>query len=342
MSTVVIDIPEILNLERSLKFAKELQNVKCASNYIFSFAEMVWVEPFGMVYLSNAIARFRHSRPESEFSAVNFSHHQYAAHMGFYRAFDLKFGKRPGEAKGNTNYVPLTVLNAESLRKAAAGKLEHVGETIERRSRRLATILTRQRGGDLLDAVTYSFREIIRNAIEHSQSDTVCYCAQYWPSSHSVEVCVMDTGIGVRESLSQNPSYADIQSDQEALLKSLLPGVSARVRQGRARRDDDVWANSGYGLYMTSRLCRNGGNFFICSGDTGLFLLGETKRYFETEFQGTVLRLVLDTDRIGTLREDLSRFSKEGTEIAAKLRGLKEVSVSSASLMLSRDFKNGV
>ncbi len=342
MPNIVIEIPGVWNLDTVVDFAQSLHNVENANGYIFDFARMVWVEPFGMLFLSNSISEFKRKRQGGEFFAINFSHHTYAAHMGFFRAFDLEFGKRPGEARGNVNYIPVTSLNTSSLKKEAIDNLEHVGETIERRSRRLATVLTRQNQGDLVEAITYSFREIIRNTIEHSHSENVSYCAQYWPSSHQVEVCVMDTGIGVRKSLAENPLYASIESDREALLKSLLPGVSSRVRPGVRRRDDDVWANLGYGLYMTSRLCRTGGSFFICSGDKGLFLKGENKRYYETNLRGTVLRLVLDTDEIGSLSKHLKRFSEEGTKIAAKLSGLNEISASSASLMLSRDFKNGI
>ena len=342
MSNVVIEIPVVLNLDNVIAFAQSLRFIENASGYYFDFARMAWVEPFGMLFLSNCIREFKRERQNSEFFAMNFSHLGYAAHMGFFRAFDLEFGKEPGEATGNVNYIPVTSLGTSSLKEEAVGNLEHVGETIERKSRRLAVVLTRQEQGDLVEAITYSFREIIRNTIEHSHSENVSYCAQYWPSSHQVEVCVMDTGIGVRKSLAENTLYANIESDREALLKSLLPGVSSRVRPGIRRRDDDIWANLGYGLYMTSRLCRAGGSFFICSGDKGLFLQGEDKRYYETNLKGTVLRLVLNTDEITSLSQHLRRFSEEGSKIAAKLGGLNEISTSAASLMLSRDFKNGI
>ena len=131
-----------------------------------------------------------------------------------------------------------------------------------------------------------------------------------------------------------------ISSDEDALKLSLLPGVSGKAFNGKRRLNNDVWANSGFGLYMTSRICGNGGSFFIISGDCGILLNNRKRYYIRTNFQGTALRLRLNTNNIDTLSQILSKYRTEGYEIANQLGKMSVVSASTASQMLAKDFKS--
>jgi hypothetical protein len=151
-----------------------------------------------------------------------------------------------------------------------------------------------------------------------------------------VELAFLDTGCGVVHSLSRNP-HLNIESDSHALELSLMPGISGVAYKGSRKQRHDAWANSGYGLYMTSRLCRNGGSFFICSGGAGLLLEGDKKTYFKPSFSGTAIRLILRTDQLGRLTDMLSQLRRESTQIRRDLGGVP-LTPSVASQMLSRDF----
>ncbi len=290
-----------------------------------------------MTLLASEIRRFRASRPTTRFRSVNHQDNTYAAHMGFFQAFGLDHGNRPGEAPGNANYLPLTQLNVDGIRGQAADAYEHVGEALDRESGRLARVLTREDEGALVDTLTYSMREILRNVVEHSGSEQLTYCAQYWPTRHRVEISVLDSGMGIRQSLSANP-HLTIESDRSAIQLALMPSISGKMFRGVRRRSNDHWQNSGYGLYMTSRLCRNGGDFFIASGTAGILLEHGRKIDFRCDLPGTALRLVLDTQRIGNLHERLEQFRTEGYAIAQRSTGPDALSPSSASTMLARDF----
>ena len=91
---------------------------------------------------------------------------------------------------------------------------------------------------------------------------------------------------------------------------------------------------------MTSRICRNGGNFFIARGDTGMLLTSgkDSKRYLPTTLNGTAVRLSIRTENIDSLRESLTKFRNEGYDIQQKYREIVSIDPSSASLMLSQDF----
>ena len=115
-----------------------------------------------------------------------------------------------------------------------------------------------------------------------------------------------------------------------------MPGISGNPHAGRG---NDQWNNSGYGLYMTSRICRNGGSFLLCSGGTGIELSQEGKHTFDSDFQGTAIRLVIDTANLSALRERLQQFAAQGRVAAAQIAGANVNVASTASQMLTRDFR---
>lgn len=332
-----VRVPQNQSLNESLNFCSRLWGLDEAKQIAFDFSRMGRVEPFTMTLLASELKRFRASRPQTEFFAEGHEENTYAAHMGFFQGFGLAHGNKPGEASGNANYLPLTHLDVDGIRAAAADAYENVGETLDRESARLAGVLTRESEGPLVDTLTFSMREILRNVVEHSGASQLAYCAQYWPTRHRVEIAVLDTGMGVRSSLSANPHLA-IDSDRTAIQLALMPSISGKMFKGVRRRPNDHWQNSGYGLYMTSRLCRKGGSFFIASGCSGIFLEQSRKADYSCDIPGTALRLVLDTHRIGDLHQSLELFRAEGYQIAQKNSGPNALTPSSASTMLARDF----
>lgn len=336
MEIYVVTVPRRLTLESTVHFACDLSRLPPAENYIFDFGNVGRIEPFALLFLSSELQRARARNSSSQFVAANFESCSYASHMGFFRAFGLDHGKAPGEAKGSGTYIPITIFDTNELQQQAAKNFEAVGAFIESKAGEMASILTRTDSGDAFDTLTYSIREIVRNVIEHSQSINFGFCAQYWPTYRTVELAILDRGIGVKAGLASNP-YLDISNDHEALNLALMPGVSGKACKGAKRNPHDVWANSGYGLYMTSRLCREGGSFFIASGNTGLYLSENKRRYLETPFQGTALKLTLNTGRLSSLSSILSRYREEAAKIDKSSNEI--ISASKASTMLSRDFQ---
>jgi len=339
----IIPLPSRLGLSQSIEFIRSFSFFPNVDSYVFDFASLSWVEPFGLLYFSNEIRRFAQKiQPASVvFQNVDFSNdsHSYAAHMGFFEACGKKIGNRPGEARGSNTYLPITQVEVQALKNEARSLMKEVGKIVEGHSAKLAKVLTQQNQGDLVDTLTYSIREIIRNVVEHSESSTFEYCAQYLPAKDAVEVCILDTGIGIKQSLLTNPDI-EVQNDREALNMCLMPGVSSKIRRGRKMgAQDDVWSNAGVGLYMTSRLCSNSGSFFICSGESGLLLTTANKQHFDTNFSGTALRLVVIPSRNHSLSQSLTKISKDGRELEKLFTGKDRPNARAASRMLYRDFQ---
>lgn len=331
--------PNCCSIDSILDFCADLDTSTEEDELIVDFSRMGRVEPFSMLFVARRLRTFEVDNRNVEVSYRNYDSKSYVGHMGFFKAFGLDFGKAPGEATGNKTYLPITIYRTQSIRDEANKEWKQEQDIVENKSEELAKILSQQESGNLVDVLTYSIREIVRNVVEHSGSKQVAYCAQYWPQYEKVEVAILDAGIGLKYSISQNP-FVEVSCDADAIQQALMPEISSKSYKGAKVDKNDPWRNSGYGLYMTNRLCRNGGEFFICSGDHGILLDESGKHHVDLGFvyKGTAVKMVLDTSKIETLKDMLGQFHQEAQEITKQLKGLGQYNASTASQMLSRDF----
>jgi len=339
MSDVTVKIPSTLTLSTALQLSLDLARIEGARTITAEFGGEGSIEPFAMLMISSELQRAAVRNNVEAFHCKNHERMTYAAHMGFFNAFGYQEGpKKPGDRNGSSRHLPVNILNCEELRREAASEGTEVGDVVESKARHLARMLCGADSGDLFDTLSYSIREIIRNVVEHSESTQVGICAQYWPTKSKVEVAIIDRGVGLRSTLQRNP-HLDVNNDRSAVNYALMPAVSGRAYKG-SRQQRGPWANSGFGLYMTSRICRNGGNFFIASGGAGMMLTKakDGKSYFPCSYEGTAVRLVIKTDQIGSLSESLKRYREDGFEFQKKYREIVNINPSAASLMLSQDF----
>ena len=109
--------------------------------------------------------------------------------------------------------------------------------------------------GAFLDAFEWSVNEIVDNVFIHAQSSTPgVVCAQLYPTKKRLDIAVCDSGVGIKETLSQSQ---DLKSHSEALEKALQRGVT---------RDVAVGQGNGMAGSMTI-LKKNGGKLLVWSGD---------------------------------------------------------------------------
>ncbi|WP_349663429.1 hypothetical protein IZU89_12500 [Cellulophaga lytica] len=300
MTRKKIIVPSRLTFQNSIDFVKNLRALEPRKEINFDFTNLVTIDPFSLLLVSSEIQRCRSRLKESKFLATNFEHCSYAAHMGFFQAFGMNFGKKPGEAKGSSTYIPINIYNTQEIKKDARDLMINPAELLESKAKEISNILTRSESGDLNEVLTYCLREIFRNVIEHSHSEQFGFCAQYRPSLNRVSFSIIDRGIGLKESLENNPTL-NLNNDEDAIRAALKPATSGKVYKGQKNKPKGEWANSGYGLFMTSNICKRGGGFFIASGDFGYYTSENKERILETPFKGTALNLALDTNRIKNL-----------------------------------------
>lgn len=115
-----------------------------------------------------------------------------------------------------------------------------------------------------------------------------------------------------------------------------MPSVSGKTH---LERRSETWFNSGYGLYMTHRLAREGGNFVLVSGRSAVELTEKNKTNCILPLKGTGLRINIDLDRVGDIQNRLSQFREEGMKEADSISGSAGRPPSGMSLILRRNFR---
>jgi len=318
MKEICILVPRNLIFEQTIEFISTFTEKREIGKYIFDFRDMKRIDPFSLLLLSSELTTFKQNNPKCEFSARNYSHCTYAAHMGFFQAFGLDYGKSPGQANGNNRYMPMRLFDVQDIKQTARDLMVNPGEVLDDFAEEISNVLTQNNNPQVAQILKYSIREILRNIVEHSNSIDFGFCAQYLPSLDRVTFSVLDRGIGIRESLSCNPNFIS-STNEEAIRQSLKPGISGKTFPGQKRKQKGEWANSGYGLYMTSNICKNGGSFFIASGNIGLYLSGNDERLMDINIEGTALNLTLNLKQ----QMSLDQILKNLRDLAGKKTNIK-------------------
>lgn len=333
MAQATIKFPNRMDLGAALAFGLELERYAMHERVTLDFSDQGFRPPFVMLFIAAKIKRFRAAYPKVELVFRGYETQTYAAHVGFFHMLGIPHGREVGEAHGSDRYLPITCIERKDFYEKETDRFEELPDLIQRHAERLAHVVA-QDNRVMNETLSFSIRELMRNVFEHSESNILYYCAQYWEKSGKVEFSLADFGIGIRKALGTNPNFR-FDTDKQAIEWSLLPSVSGKTH---LPRQSTTWFNSGYGLYMTSRLARNGGNFAIASGNMGIFLSRKTKTNLPTAFPGTILRVNFDVNEIGNVTQRLDEFRREGAEQARKISGSGNRPPSAMSLLLRRDY----
>lgn len=331
-----IDFAGHFDLNGAIEFANTLYGLPPSHEFYLDFQNTKFVTPFGMLYLASHLRHIAKSTTIKLF-VINYQHHSYLSHMGFFQSFGLNFGNLPGQASGSDTYVPVTTIPVQTFKHQSIGN--QIGQHCEDEGQRLAKILLREDKSYTYQVISYSIRELLRNVVEHSDASEISYCAQFWPRSGRAEITVMDDGKGVWGGLSTNPNLV-IKTHNEALNLSLLPGISGKMYKGVKVQMSNEWQNSGLGLYVTSKLCSDFGSFFIASGNSGIHISNGNKKQYYASLQGTVVRLVINTRKITQSSNTLiQEIVKEGKAREEYLRNCGTIQGDTASMMVTDEMK---
>lgn len=317
-----IKMPNSFNLEESIKFTCIIDDIEYDDKYTCDYSKVGTVEPFGMLLISSKVRKFIRETDECEHYVLGHNNKNYASHMGYFQSVYLDYGKKPGEANGSENYVPITKINIkESHLDAFYSKGMQIEEYIETEIAQKLLRIVSTESKELKETLTFCITEIIRNVYDHSRSEELWFAGQYWPSKDLVEIAILDEGNGITNTLKRNKKII-VHSDSEALRLSLQPGVTKCVG---GRNNTDIYANQGFGLFMTSKICECAGSFSICSGSACLTIDANGKNSKESSFQGTAIRLRLKPSRIKNI--NLALIRSEGNKIAKSLEKSSKISL---------------
>ena len=158
----------------------------------------------------------------------------------------------------------------------------------------------------VLQALSYCFYEILDNVLTHSQKQCGTVVLKYESDKSKIQIMVVDDGIGIHRSLTENEKFKGI-SEEEALAKCMLDEVT----DGKGM---------GYGLYSIACLIRHAGIVLkLHSGNHVLLSDGTSSRVEVTSFwQGTVIYFELQTDK----EIDANEILENRTDAASEFNDL--------------------
>lgn len=136
-------------------------------------------------------------------------------------------------------------------------------------------------------ALHFAVRETIENSFEHGLTDHCYICAYSVPTKNIVRLCILDTGIGIPDSIRSSKRFSSDLSDIEAVELASEYGVSSKEE------------DRGIGLYLMRDVAeKNEGSLSILSGNALIEISSTIERVtLGTKFHGVVLKFVLRTKK---------------------------------------------
>lgn len=223
---------------------------------------------------------------------------------------ERKYIKSCFDKYSNISLCEYIVYDTDLLLKESYENMEYVGETLERKTK---DILKKYDFNiKYLNFYAYIMREVTRNVIEHSKSKEMILLL-YYDKKNEFGFKVIDMGIGIKKSLNSNPNYK-IADDKTAIAFAVRPGITRSWKRDPFR--DEVWQNSGFGLYMVSNIINNiKGRFEISSGNSGLEYRDGFSNFLDKKIKGTEITVVFDKTKEFNTIKIINRISSEGSKI---------------------------
>lgn len=213
--------------------------------------------------------------------------HGYLRHLGFFQFIGMGEGNEVGQASGSMTYLPITKIEKPVFDIETQNVQEWYDEIISQ-TRRFANLLSGTKDySEENKLYHYALREIVRNVFEHSSANECYLCGQRWADGR-VEVAVIDEGIGISRSLKRS---FDIKSEIAALRMAIKPGISSTTKISET---DNVYDNSGFGLYVLEQLVSSFGWFMLGSGSAKLVSQCNVINEQQLNFDGTYIGLRLN------------------------------------------------
>lgn len=308
-----IHLPMSLSLSNALRFQKKLLSIPFAKSITFDCTRLNYVEPFSMLLTAQAIRDFNLSRMGADFLVRGNGINSYASLMGFFAQAGLSAPIKSTK-RGNPRYLAVKEVDCDALKSSAYENFMYTCDLVEEDAEKMAAVLSQMNDGEIFYILKYTIQEMVRNVIEHSESKSFLYCGQYWLRADRIEIGFVGFGIGLRSSLEKNPKISNID-EVKALNLALTPGVSSTSYGPGGPKGK--WSNTGFGPYMTSRLCCEGG-IFVLLGIFGIQKNAFRSDLIEAGINRTGVRIVLKPSNFKSIQSSFNKYLEDAKSISDK------------------------
>ena len=154
--------------------------------------------------------------------------------------------------------------------------------------------LTTDEKDDLSKYLKYLIREMMSNVVSHAESHIGGFItAQYYPKKNKVQVVIIDNGIGLKASLSQN---YNLNAEKDAIQKAMEKEVTG---SNPFASYNNVQKHAGLGLFFLSKIIENTqGNLLIVSNNTIYKSTQNSFQELNTGFKGTLIAFEIFEDNL--------------------------------------------
>lgn len=283
---LTVELPTVFNNDSMRIFVNQVvdeqRDAKC-SRVVFDFHRLGFIEPVGVVVLSNLIEYFKLADVRVRFVNHNArtSGVRFLDSAGFFQHYLKRDKPLFDDSAIRSTTMPLQIIASDK----ALGYLYQ----------QLVPWIGREVGlaDDALETVRASLEEIIHNVRDHSGVDIGCTFAQHFPGKSQIQIAISDFGRGIPELVrTKEPSLADADCLRRACEEGFTTGSNVRNR------------GAGLPTLMRYVTMRNGGNVLLAAGygeltaspyQGAMRLRARSSVEF---YPGTLVRVILRTDTL--------------------------------------------
>lgn len=262
---------------RSIRDIIKIINENDQDEYCFDFRNISFVAPTYILSLSAIIDTLRSGG--KSISLINISNSGLKLYLDTIHFPD---GFKPDEIENwetqlnrfnGKNYIP--IVNFSTAQSLSETTLRNdIISCVNRVIKNSCNLET-----NIYSGISYLISEITDNVIEHSGINRGWLSAQYYPNMEYIDICILDTGVGILQSYRSNGFY-QVTNHQEAI-ENAINGLSTKYGE----------IDRGYGLWTSKKIALNGlnGSFLLMSGNRVHF--NKIFYNFIENWQGTLVSM---------------------------------------------------
>lgn len=222
---------------------------------ITSHKRWLSVHPVAICMIASLGLFHRNKQSEINFERMDAKSKHYFERIGLFKILELDSGIKIKHHESAGRFIPIQIItNSTELD-------EFIREMIP-----LLHIKPER-----AEPIKYIISELVRNVFEHAQAqDGAIVCAQYYKKSNTIRIGVVDTGVGIKQTL-QN--VYDPKDDFDALILSLTPGIT-----GTTKKIGGTATNAGAGLFFIRSLAKISRDFFMIYSGKAMYKLLKSPR----------------------------------------------------------------
>jgi len=217
---------------------------------ITSHKKWVSVHPVVLCMITGLGLFIRRNRAKLNFKKMEATSKHYFERMGLFKILKINSGIKitPHESAGK--FIPLQLIeNSQNLDDFIRDMIPMLHLNPEQ-----------------AEPIKYIISELVRNVFEHASSpDGAIVCAQYYKKSNTIRIGVVDTGVGIRQTLER---FHHPKDDLHALTLALTPGIT-----GTTTKIGGTEANAGAGLFFIKSLAKMSRDFFMIYSGKAMYKL---------------------------------------------------------------------